>query len=285
VKLSDEDEGRILVPISFRGLLEAAGVDPRHVLLLRHCPPGLLDPFAAWRADRAAFESYQEFQRIDRRTTFSRQHWASFAPTRDGRTFFLGLYDARLDRPVGPEERDALTGHVIDPAVAERYTCTLRPELSDYIGRMVVDWGTGTRAWRQKGTTDKPVVELLRAVEEPPFPGYLELIEPLSAVPTFPDRWVDFLREGRGVYLLTCPRTKQQYVGKADGADGFWGRWMAYATTGDGGNVRLRSRERSDYQVSILEVAGSAATPDDILRMEIRWKAKLQTREMGLNGN
>jgi hypothetical protein len=60
---------------------------------------------------------------------------------------------------------------------------------------------------------------------------------------------------------------------------------MNYAATGDGGNVRLRSRERSDYQVSILEVAGSAATADDILKMETRWKVKLQTREMGLNGN
>lgn len=50
-------------------------------------------------------------------------------------------------------------------------------------------------------------------------------------------------------------------------------------------DVRLKSRERSDYQVSILEVAGSAATADEILKMEMRWKAKLQTREMGLNGN
>jgi len=96
---------------------------------------------------------------------------------------------------------------------------------------------------------------------------------------------VDFLREGRGVYLLTCPRTKEQYVGKADGALGFWGRWLNYATTGDGGNVRLKSREASDYQVSILEVAGSADTAHDILQMESRWKAKLQTRLMGLNGN
>lgn len=273
------------MPISFRSLLEAAGIEPNHVLLLRHCPPGLLDPFAAWKANRAAFESYQEYQRIDRRTTFSRPHWASFAPTRDGRTFFVGLYDASLSHSVAPDETDALTGHPIDGEVAERYRCVLRQELSEYAGRMVVDWGTGTRAGRQRGTTDKPVVELLRAVEEPSFPGYLELIEPLSAVPTLPERWADFLRMGRGIYLLTCPRTKEQYVGKADGADGFWGRWMAYATTCDGGNIRLRNRDRSDYQVSILEVAGSAASADDILRREAHWKAKLQTREMGLNGN
>jgi hypothetical protein len=32
-------------------------------------------------------------------------------------------------------------------------------------------------------------------------------------------------------------------------------------------------------------VAGTAATHDDILRMEARWKVKLQSREMGLNSN
>ena len=178
-----------------------------------------------------------------------------------------------------------MTGETVSHETAERYECKLRPELSEFTGRLVIDWGPGTRSWGQKGTTDKPIVELLRAFEEPAFPGYLEIVESLSAIPTLPGRWVDFLRQGKGIYLLTCPRTKEQYVGKADGADGFWGRWLNYATTGDGGNVRLKSRERSDYQVSILEIAGSAATADDILRMEMRWKAKLQTREMGLNGN
>lgn len=271
--------------LSFRPLLESAGFDPKEVNLLRHCPGGITDPFGAWRVDRPAFEAYQSMQARRGRSYFSRPYWAAFAPTRQGRTIFLGLYQAHFLGPVIEGEIDALTGEVLREDRADRYDCKLRPELAEYIGRLVIDWGAGTRSWGQKGTTDKPIVELLRRVEEPRFPGYLELIEPLSAVPTLPDRWVDFLREARGVYLLTCPRTKEQYVGKVDGADGFWGRWMAYATNGDGGNVRLRSRERSDYQVSILEIAGSAASLDDILRMEIRWKAKLQTREMGLNGN
>jgi hypothetical protein len=60
---------------------------------------------------------------------------------------------------------------------------------------------------------------------------------------------------------------------------------MEYATTGHGGDVAQKSREASDYQVSILEVAGSASNSDDILKMESRWKEKLQSREMGLNRN
>jgi len=47
----------------------------------------------------------------------------------------------------------------------------------------------------------------------------------------------------------------------------------------------LKSRDPSDYQVSILEVAGTVATPDDIIQMETLWKSKLQSRELGLNKN
>lgn len=100
-----------------------------------------------------------------------------------------------------------------------------------------------------------------------------------------PRSWVAALQSSRGVYLLTCPRTREQYVGSATGEEGFWGRWRSYIDTGHGGNVGLMSRDPSDYQVSILEVAGTSATPDDIRIMEGRWQRKLQSREMGLNRN
>jgi hypothetical protein len=60
---------------------------------------------------------------------------------------------------------------------------------------------------------------------------------------------------------------------------------MEYALTGHGGNIALKSREPSDYQISILQVAGSSSNSDDILKMESSWKKKLQSREMGLNKN
>jgi len=49
--------------------------------------------------------------------------------------------------------------------------------------------------------------------------------------------------------------------------------------------VALRIRDPADYQVSILEVAGTAATAEEVFFMESQWKAKLQSREMGLNRN
>jgi hypothetical protein len=100
-----------------------------------------------------------------------------------------------------------------------------------------------------------------------------------------PPSWIAILQSARVVYLLTCPKTKEQYVGSASGEEAFWHRWQDYVAKGHGGNIELKSRDPSDYRVSILEVAGSSATTDDILKMEQRWKAKLQSQEMGLNRN
>ena len=71
--------------------------------------------------------------------------------------------------------------------------------------------------------------------------------------------------------------------GSATGEEGFYGRWREYYETGHGGNVRLKSREPSDYQIAVLEVAGSEHTTVDILRTEQRWMRKLQSSAMGLN--
>ncbi len=156
----------------------------------------------------------------------------------------------------------------------------------DLMGRLVVEWGDGKLAWVQRADrNDKNVIEFRRDDQEPDFPGYLNFIENLSAIEGLPVSWSRALRISKGVYLLTCPRTKEQYVGSATGDGGFLQRWEEYAATGHGGNVALKSRDPSDYQISILEVAGSAATHQDVLDMERRWKDKLRTREMGFTRN
>jgi hypothetical protein len=73
--------------------------------------------------------------------------------------------------------------------------------------------------------------------------------------------------------------------GSVDLLHGFIQRWRDYAVTGHGGNVALKSRDPSDYQVSILQTVGSAADERAILSLETLWKDKLQSREMGLNRN
>ena len=113
----------------------------------------------------------------------------------------------------------------------------------------------------------------------------MNFIKPLSQLDNLPRNWITALESSRGVYLLTCPKTREQYVRSATSEQGFWGRWQDYSRTGHGGNVGLLSRGPSDYQVSILEVAGTSATEHDIRSMEGRWQSKLQSREMGLNRN
>ena len=62
---------------------------------------------------------------------------------------------------------------------------------------------------------NKPVTELRMAFQEPAFPGFLNFIQPLSKLDIVPKNWIIALQTSRGVYLLTCPKTKEQYVGSA----------------------------------------------------------------------
>lgn len=166
------------------------------------------------------------------------------------------------------------------------YDLTLEQRFADLVGKLLLDWGPGDRAWIQRADQqDKRITELRTEFKEPDFPGFLNFIESLSRLDKLPKGWIAVLQFSRGIYLLTCPRTKEQYVGKATGEGGFWRRWQDYIQTGHGGDLALKSRDPSDYQVSILEVAGTASTMGDIIKMERRWKSKLQSREMGLNRN
>src|SRR3546814_1141950 len=81
-------------------------------------------------------------------------------------------------------------------------------------GRVYIDWGPGTRAWVQRAQEKpKPILEVTRIFQEEAFPGYTAFIANLSAIEALPSNWLAAPRAARGIYLLTCPRTKEQYVG------------------------------------------------------------------------
>jgi len=278
--------------LHFNMLLTESRIDAGDVRLLRHQQMGAnhLTPFSLWRDDAPEFERYQSAQRADRRAHFAGRYWAGFVAAPDGSTLFVGLYEI--------DGYDPAPGDWIDPlrreTVAEMqrdldiYRYQRVPEFDTYIGRLKIEWGDGKRSWSQRADSargSKRIVELAQSFREPEFPGYTRFTSNLAAIAAIPAGWIGALRAVRGIYLLTCPRTKEQYVGAAYGADGFWGRWQAYVASGHGGNEGLMSRDPSDYQISILEVAGSATTLDEIILMEQLWKAKLQSREMGLNRN
>lgn len=282
--------------LTLNTILAGSGIDPETVRVLRHQDTGSLPgrtPYHLWRNDREAFDAYQSVQKIKRRKTLGECDplWAVFVAPPTGETLFVGLWQAHyvgLNAEYLPW-RNADGG---DPARSiDTYDLTPLNELSDLIGRLIIEWTGGPRNWIQyafqKNRPDlkKPVLEIRREFQEPAFPGYLAFNEPLSAISSLPATWRTALAAVRGVYILTCPRTREQYIGSASGADGFLGRWNNYVANAHGGNVGLRSRDPSDYQVSILEVVGNSASGDEVVALETLWKRKLRSQEMGLNRN
>ncbi len=270
-------------------MIRAAGIDPAEVRLLRHqdasADPGR-SPFTLWRTDSAAFREYQARQSPrSERVLKPARYWAAFVVTPGGETLFADLYRATF---LGIGETDLPMVHrasEIDRAGAYiRFALQPLEATAHLSGRLVIEWGRGFLAWIQRADQqDKPILELRRTYQEEAFPGFADLLLNLSSLPSLPPSWIAVLRASRGIYLLTCPRTGELYVGSATGEEGFWGRWREYYETGHGGNVRLKSREASDYQISVLEVAGSEQTTAEILRAEHRWMRRLQSTAMGLN--
>lgn len=275
--------------LTFGSLIDLVGLDRAAVRLLRHQDnryPGYPTPYVMWRDDRPRFEAYQETQGIGDAPDLRAPYWASFVGVPGKETLFVGLYSAELVGLLPADRPHPVTGAVEAAGSCNLYRLELLPELAEYQGRLWIEWGLGYRAWIQRGDRKpKPIVELKRTFAEDPFPGYAKLLLRLSDIETIPATWREALRATRGIYLMTCPRTREQYVGMASGSDGFLGRWREYAASGHGGNVALKSRDPSDYQLSILETVGLSATLSDLATLEILWKDKLQSREMGLNRN
>ena len=174
------------------------------------------------------------------------------------------------------------------------------PELRDYAGRLVIDFSrTGRQAYLlAENWADELLISEMYAkrvvVED--FKGYdctsitkstLNLI-----VNQHIESWYAALSNVSGVYLITDTKTGKLYVGSATGSGGIWQRWCDYAHDGHGGNQGLQqvlSEQGQDYAVnfrySILEIADTHASSDDVLARESYWKTLLCSKEHGYNGN
>lgn len=275
--------------LAFGNLLDLAGISRVTVKLLRHQEnqhTGQRSIYALWRDNRAGFEAYQATQSIGDAAKLRVPLWASFVGLPNRETLFVGLYSSKLTGLLPTDRPHPLTGVTEAAGSCNLYSLELRPELTEYVGRLWIDWGLGYRSWIQRADAGaKPIVELRRNLGEPPFPGFQELVLKLSDIGSIPAAWAAALSATRGIYLLSCSRTREQYVGMASGENGFLGRWREYFASGHGGNIGLKSRDPSDYQIAILETLGSGATIEDLAQREQLWKRKLQSLAMGLNRN
>jgi len=276
--------------LTFNQLLRVGDLEPSTVRLLRHRDStprihrALYD--AAMKLD-PRFEQYQERQGTPQviEQFRSASYLAGFvAEPVTQHTVFVGIWerlDERTEHRDNPFQADPPTTRAI-----EFHTRRLE-RFDHYSGRLVIEWGDGARVWVQRAEKqDKRIVELRRARRDPEFPGLLGFQLPLDQIEAMYTSWTQVLRNARGVYLLVRRNTGEQYVGSACGADGFFGRWLCYQN-GHGGNLAMRelAADAAEYDVTILEVAGSSATIEDIYLRESLWKTKLGTRVVGLNRN
>ena len=264
--------------------MSAEEINPAEVKLVRHQSTGRKvqhTPYELWLADDGRLELYQRIQGKDR--FGDAKFIAAFVATPLNETLFVGMFENCGVGTAGPGLLDPVGGH--DVGGYFLYDLRQSDRLTEYRGRLVVDWGAGYRSWVQRARKqDKSIMEIRRSASEPKFPGFLEFRARLSGLASVPTTWQNILSAVNGIYLLVCPETGKQYVGAAYGESGFWGRWEDYVA-GRNAPVRMKGRPNPDYQVSVLEVASSSAGLDEIIGMESRWKEALLTREFGLNEN
>jgi len=207
---------------------------------------------------------------------FSWRHSRELRGIAKKQTLFVGLF-----RVVGLEVApDGLRDPLSDQNVGgyRFYTIKRDRRLSEYIGRLAIDW-KGMN-FVQRATKDKRIIAIHQEIPNEPFPGFARFHADLDDILSIPDGWKEILRNVKGVYLLVCKETGKLYVGSAKGTESLWGRFQDYARTGHGGNLELKRRGRKPYRVSVLEIVNSDV---GIELIEEAWKQKLMSVEFGLN--
>ncbi len=168
--------------------------------------------------------------------------------------------------------------------------------LKDYEGRLTIDWGSSTRMWHQKGTTEKPIISI-QADEKKVFSGFENLIlsydelEEIIVNPNVYEAWHIALSSVNAIYLIVDKETGKQYVGSAYGKDGLLGRWSCYINSFHGHNKSIKElicdypERYHHFQFSILQILPKTATDDEVIQTETLYKKKLLTIPFGLNNN
>lgn len=177
-----------------------------------------------------------------------------------------------------------------------RYSTELLPGQEELIGRVMVfhKRHRASYIW-YTDDTPLPITEILsKKLVIGEFPGYnaIEITHAKLRIITQQKiaSWHGALANIKGVYLILDTKTGKHYVGKASGNEGIWQRWYNYADNGHGGNKTLKKLLKDNgkeymknFKYSILEIADTHASEQDIQARESYWMTVLGTREFGLN--
>ena len=274
-------------------ILKRAGLDLKRTKLIRHA-----------KSDKEFNECYMNGLYMEytcrQKTGFSDNydHWVVFVSDKSTRAVLEGCYKVNGEKPDSadlipdnfPNRQSWLER---DGSVFELEHIDVLKELE---GRLIIDWGKGTRMWHQKATTEKEIVAI-KDKQKVEFKGYENVCinyEELKSIVedniTYED-WHTALSLVYGVYLITDLTDGRQYVGSAYGKEGILQRWTVYVNSYHGDNKKLKSllkeypERYKSFQFSILQICSKSMTDDEIINLENLYKRKLRTREFGLNDN
>lgn len=180
------------------------------------------------------------------------------------------------------------------------YETELVPGLEHLVGKAYIRFARNFRAAYLLGSNfgDKLIVESIQSqrVTTGDFPGFNKCFCTFQQLKRIVREnnpsWKSALSSVSGIYVITDGATGKQYIGKACGGDGIWGRWVSYANVGHGNNKELTAllKEKGteysgSWQIAVLEVCDLNAGEDEIDARESYWKEALLTRKFGLNAN
>ena len=169
--------------------------------------------------------------------------------------------------------------------------------LKEYEKRLVIDWGKGTRSWKQWPLNNEKEILAIQSKQSIKFSGYENLILTYDQLKdivednfTYSD-WHTALSSIYAIYLIVDKEDGKQYVGSAYGEGGLLQRWSMYVNTKHGNNKKMKELicdypdRYQNFQFSILQICPKSMTEDQVIHLESLYKDKLLTKIFGLNKN
>jgi hypothetical protein len=294
--------------MNLNDLFKNKGIDPQHVLVLRHRPhePELnkvLPWLAAEKPD--VFNAYQQTQgeKLEKvmASMIGSGYVASFIGHEPGKALFIGLYSIGKTKPLTLKQYWQVPAHVEMKTLGMRgftgdegrktvlwFNLALTDLFSSWKGKLVVGWPPPERSWwRRAHKNEIPVLAIHEeSLLDAAMPEWDEINLSWEELGVLPSRWKSALSQWRGIYSIFDTSTAKGYVGSAYGEANLCGRWLNYAAGGYGGNKLLKQRDPRHFRFSILQRVSPDMNANDLIRIESSWKERLHTRQpFGLNDN
>jgi hypothetical protein len=231
--------------------------------------------------------NFEEWQRVQTKKNFGRPFVLSLiAMDHPNSWLFAGLHNSGKPVPYG----QGLWHYPLVEIESAKELC----------GRLVLHFqrpGRQSYLYAERWSEKLFVKEILpEKIQFAKFPGFKSVLLSTSDLrrivrDQLPD-WKAALSSVAGVYLISDSQSGKMYVGSATGDGGIWQRWCCYADTGHGHNIELRAvlRELGDshfehFSYSVLEIADTHTSQDEIRRRESHWKSVLLSKLYGYNKN